>query len=39
MPYMCVLKAICVYYVHHTVLVEDWFRGGYMCTLHVMYDT
>ena len=30
--------AISVYCVLHGVLVEEWFRGGHTCSLHVMYN-
>ena len=30
---------VSVYCVHCKVLVEEWFRGGHGCSLHVTYDT
>ena len=27
-----------VYCVHCAKLVEEWFRGGHACSLHVTYD-
>ena len=31
--------AMSVYCVHHRVLLEEWFRDGHTCILHMMYNT
>ena len=38
MPGICVLSAMCVYYIHHEVLVKDRFRGGHVYILHITCD-